>query len=169
MMFGSGLVYGVVGVTAAVILGTAAMFKGVTKWPRLRLAGVIASVVLGVATLVLLMFASHVVRVSADLRISEARVIGTATVHSGDRDVELVAHGSGVTLILNESDRPLDVKAFIYGDLQPGVMVAPDEAIEPHSAYTLHANLDYLGPSQRPPSSITTNGPGGKVQYWLTW
>ncbi len=162
------MVFVVVGVTAAVMLGTAAMFKRVPKRRWLRLVGVLASVVLGLAMLGLLMFASHVVRVSADLHISEARVIGTAMVRSGGRDVELVAHGSGVTVILNESDRPLEVQAFIYGDLQPGAMAPPDVAIEPHSAYSLHANLDYLGPSQHPPSSIATNGPG-KVQYWLTW
>lgn len=168
MVFGNGVVYGVVAVTVAVMLGTGSMFKRVPKRRWLRLAGVIASVVLGLATLVLLMFASHVVRVSANMQISEARVIGTATVHSGERDVELVAHGSGVTLILNESDRPLEVQAFVYGDLPKGALVPPDAAIEPHSAYTLHANLEYLGPSQHPPSSIATKG-GGKIQYWLTW
>lgn len=168
MMFGSGVVYGIVAVTVAVMLGTGAMFKRAPKRRWVRLAGVIASVVLGLATLALLMFASHVVRVSADLQISEDRVIGTATIHSGERDVELVAHGSGVTLILNESDRPLEVQVFVYGDLQPGPMTPAGAAIEPHSAYTLHANLDYLGPSQRPPSSLATRGPG-KVKYWLTW
>jgi hypothetical protein len=168
MVFGDGAVYLVVSVTIAVMLGTGAMFKRVPKRRWIRLAGVITSAVLGVATLALLMFASHVVLVSADMQISEARVIGTATVHTGDRDVELVARGSRVTLVLNESDRALEVKVFVYGDLQPGQLAPPDVAIEPHSAHTVYANLDYLGPGHRPPSSIATNGPG-KVQYWLTW
>jgi hypothetical protein len=168
MVFGDGVVYVVVGVTVAVMLGTGSMFKRVPKRRWIRLAAVITSAVLGVMTLALLMFASHVVLVSADMQISEARVIGTATVHTGDHDVELVSHGSGVTLILNEPDRALEVRTFVYGDLQPGQLAPPDVAMEPHSTHTVHANLEYLGPAQRPPSSIATNGPG-KVQYWLTW
>ncbi len=168
MLFGTGVVYGVVAVTVAVMLGTAAMLKRVPKHRWMRLAGVITSVVLGLAALVLLMFASHVVVVSAEMQLSEMRVIGTATIHIGDRDVELSAHGSGVTLILNASARPLEVQAFVYGDLPPGALPPPDAAIDPHSVYALHANLDFLGPSNHPPSSVATKGPG-KVMYWLTW
>lgn len=168
MMFGSGVVYGGVAVAVVLALATSAMFRRPPKRRGLRTAGVVASVALGAAVLVVLMFASHVVRIAPDRTVSEARVIGTATVHAGDRDIELAAHGSGVTLVLNESDRPLKVVAFVYGELAPGQIVAPETAIEAHSAYTLHANLDDIGPSSPPPSEVTTNGPA-KVRYWLTW
>ena len=150
------------------ILAAVALFR--REGPRRRSHWVIAGVagVLSAGTFVLLMFASHVVRVRADGSITEQRVFGTATETFDGHDVEITAHGSGVTIVLNETDHALEIQTIVYGELPPKTMVPPDAHVEPHAAYSFHGNLDYLGPQQRPPSSTSTKG-GGKVKYWLTW
>lgn len=168
MMFGNGLVMGLVALAVIAGLATSAMFRRPPKRRWLRTGSVIASAVLGLAVLALLVFASHVVVIEADMSTHEERVIGTATISTGGHDVELTAHGSGVTLVLNESDRPLKVIAVVYGELAPGQIVAPETEIAARSAYTLHGNLDDIGPAHPPPDSMRTNGPA-KVRYWLTW
>ena len=124
--------------------------------------------ILGIPTFAVLAMASHVIRVTDALEVREARVLGTATERFGDKEVELVAHGSGVTLILNESDRPLRVETRVHGELPPHTPVPPDATIDPHSVYALHSNVDYIGPDADPPDTVRTNG-GGVIKYWLTW
>ncbi|MBL0216785.1 MAG: hypothetical protein IPQ07_23255 [Myxococcales bacterium] len=168
MLVSSVVVYGAIAIVALVVLGTVILFKWGPRRSWIHWAAAAASAVLGSALFLGLAAASHVVRVTSELEIEEGRVIGSATEVVGGHDVELVAHGSGVTLILNGSERELEVRTLVYGDLAPNTMVPPDALIDPFSVYTLHANLDYLGPDHRPPDSVSTKG-GGKVQYWLTW
>jgi hypothetical protein len=167
-MFSEGAVYGAIVVVAVAVLGTLALFRWGLQRRWFHWLAVGGTSVLSLGTFVVLMAASHVVRIASDHAVEKGRVIGTATMRSGDHDVEIAAHGSGVTLIVNESVRPLEVRTLVYGELAPRTLVPPDVAVDAHSAYTLHANLDYIGPDHAPPSSVSTQG-GGKVQYWLTW
>jgi hypothetical protein len=125
-------------------------------------------VVLGAATFVLLAASSHVVRVSPDLEISKGRLIGTATVHVGDHDVEVTARGSGVTVVINETALPMRVESLVYGELRVGTFVPPDVAIPPKSTYSVHSSINYVGPWDAPPDSVKTKS-GGKLEFWLTW
>ncbi len=161
-------IYVLIGIAAAVVLGTVVLFKRTPTRGKLHWVAVGISVVVAGGVAVTLMAASHVVRISAGLTVTEARVIGTASLQLDDHEVEITGHGSGITVILNESDRTLEVHTLVYGELPPKTLVPPDVTVAPHGSYTLHANLDYVGPNQGPPSSVSTKG-GGKVNYWLTW
>ncbi len=168
MLLPESAVYLLIGIAAAVVLGTVVLFKRSPERGKLHWTAVGVSVVVAGGLAITLMAASHVVRISATMQVSQARVLGTATVQLGEHDVEITGHGSGITLILNESDRTLEVQTLVYGELAPKTLVPPDVSVDPHSAYTLHANVDHIGPTDRPPSSVSTKG-GGQVKYWLTW
>ena len=167
MVFGSVMVGVIVGIAAAAILGAVALWRRGTK-SRWQLWGATAlAAVLGLAGAIVLMGASHVVRVHPDMTTTEERLLGSTTEHIGGKDVELSGFGSKTTVIVNESDRALEVRALVYGELSPGAMVPPDVTIAPHSAHKLHASVDYIGPGNAP-SSVSTKG-GGKLKFWLTW
>jgi hypothetical protein len=168
MIFTSLFVVTLLVMSGIAVLAAVALFRRPPprRWFHWATGGV--ALVLSLGTLVVLMFASHVVRVRADGSIQEQRLIGTATEIIDGREIEITARGSGMTVVLNEMGRGLQIRTLVYGDLAPKAMVPPDAYVEPHSAYSFHGNIDYLGPGQRPPSSVATKG-GGKVKYWLTW
>ena len=168
MVFGSVTVVVLVGIAGAAVLGAVAAWKRDVKSRGLRWGVTGAAAALGLVAAIVLMGASHLVRVRRDMTTVEQRLLGSTTETIDGREVEISSHGSGMTVIVNESDRVLDLRTLVYGELAPGAMVPPDETVAPRSVFNLHANLDYVGPNDRPPSSISTKG-GGKVKHWLTW
>lgn len=168
MIFTSLLVVTLLVMSGIAVLAAVALFRRPPprRWFDWVAGGV--ALVTSLGTLVVLVFASHVVRVRADGSIQEQRLIGTATEILDGREIEITAHGSGMTVVLNETNHALEIRTLVYGDLAPKAMVPPDAHVEPHAAYSFHGNIDYLGPAQRPPSSVSTKS-GGKVKYWLTW
>ncbi len=138
-------VYILIGIAAAVELGTVTLFK--RSFARGKLHGIVVgvSVVVAGGVAIALIAASHVIRISARTEVSEERVLGAASVQLGASEVEITGNGSGVTVIVNESDRTLEVQTLVYGERPAKVLVPPDVSVGPHSTYTLLERLERTG------------------------
>src|SRR5262245_30292311 len=131
MVLSSGMIIAIVAIAGVAVAGAVFAWKralpGKIKWPVTAVGGL-----LGLGAAIVLMGASHLVRVGADMQISTARLLGSTTVSIDGHDVDISSHGSGVTVIVNESSRELAVQTLVYGELSPGAMVPPDATIAPH-------------------------------------
>lgn len=166
MVFGFAALVAIVVVAGAAVLGTVAAwhFEVRRRWVRWGVASL--AIVLGAGATILFLGASHVVRVNPDMTTSEALLIGSTSETVGGREVELSGHGYRTTVIVNRSERTLELSPVVYG---PGELWAPPSAsVAPLSVYDLDSKLEYIGPDQKPPSEISSKQ-DREVRYWLTW
>lgn len=156
----------IIAIPAASVLWTIHVWRrGAPSWWTLwALAGL--SLALGIGAAIVLDGMSPLVRVHADMSITESRLIGPRTETIRGHEVELYGWGSR-TVIVNESDRTLQIRRYVFGQSPPDRTAPPQAAILPGSAYTLDAPLDLIGPLDRPSSTRTKTR--SNVKYWLTW
>lgn len=152
-------------VAGAAILGAMAVWHYDVKRRWVRWTVSTLAIGLGAAATVLFFAASHVVRVHSDMTTSEALLVGSVKETLGGRDVELSSHGSSATIIVNESDRTLELHAIVYGEM---MYVPTDTTVGPTSVFDLDAKLEYVGPDHEPPREISSKT-DREIRYWLTW
>lgn len=165
MVFGFGALVALVAVAGAAVLGAVAAwhFDVKNRWVRGGVATV--AIVLGGGAAILFFTASPIIRVKPDMTTSETLLLGRTTETIGGREVELLADGSHTTIIVNESERTLELRGVAYGS--PGY-VPGDTTVPPRSVHHLSSKLEYIGPDERPPSEISSKS-DSEVRYWLTW
>ena len=112
--------------------------------------------------------ASAVLRVTPGGRIATFVVLGSARYRfSNGAEATVTAAGRQMTLVINDSDKPMTVKAVQYsvgGWGSPGTTPAP--VVPPFSLYTAEHGIAYYGRGEHaPPATVQSAAP----QAWVSW
>ena len=107
-------------------------------------------------------------------------VTGDSTPHASRQmlvlSTTLTVHGKAVelsssdvrTIVVNETSRPLTIRAAVYSELTAGPGVPRDVTIEPFGVLHFAEHIDHIGPEDPLPREVSSNSSTTTV-YWLTW
>lgn len=105
-----------------------------------------------------------------DTTFTKRRLFGTTTYRFADSATAQLTNDKDDTLVVNDSDGTLQVRTITYGTLR---LPTSPTAIPPYSATASWAReIDYFGPKDAPPHSISVNkktSSGFEIRHWLTW
>lgn len=121
---------------------------------------------------VLFWFGTQVVEVSNDgagATIRKLVLVGSKTMTLGGKPVELSTQGRSETIIVNDSDRTLQLSTHSYASSPTELATETEpQEIAPHSVYLHGHEIDFFGPANAPPDHVESRA-SSETMYWLTW
>jgi hypothetical protein len=108
-----------------------------------------------------------IVKIPGSPTVERARLFGSRTYTFWYLHRERLSSGER-TLIVNDSHIPLSLETVNYGGALAGYADSR-EPIPPASTYHTILSIDYVGPNDRPPSSVETQYVPFATREWLTW
>ncbi len=155
--------------TAVALIGTLVYMVRGGRLFWVIVGGGVMTLAFAVLSVLTIKYSARVVRVTGDSTPHAAKqmlVLSKAITVNG-KEIEL-SSSDVRTIVVNETGRPLTIRAAVYSDANAGPPAPRDVTIEPFGVLPFAEHIEHLGPDDPLPREVSAST-SSTIQYWLTW
>ncbi len=155
--------------TAVALIGTLVYMVRGGRLFWVIVGGGIMTLAFAVLSVLTTKYSARVVRVTGDStpHASKQMLVLSKSVTVNGKDVEL-SSSEVRTIVVNETGRPLRIRAAVYSASSAGPQAPRDVTIEAFGVLHFAEHIDHVGPEDPLPSELSSSA-SSATRYWLTW
>jgi hypothetical protein len=155
--------------TAVALIGTLVYMVRGGRLFSVIIGGGIMTLAFAVLSVLTIKYSARVIRVTRDgePHAEKQMLVLSKTLTVNGKDVEL-SSSDVRTIVVNETSRPLTIRAAVYSELSAGPRPPGDVTIEPFGVLHFAEHIDHVGPTDPLPREVSSSS-SSTTKYWLTW
>lgn len=155
--------------TAVALIGTLVYMVRGGRLFWVIVGGGLMTLAFAVLSVLTIKYSARVIRVTGESspHAEKQMLVLSKTVTVGVKDIEL-SSSDVRTIVVNETSRPLVIRAAVYSEFSAGPRPPGDVTIEPFSVLPFAEHIEHVGPNDPLPSEVSSSS-STTTNYWLTW